>query len=214
MMGRRSAALLCVLLSHALIVFLWMRARGPADQVVYRDPFDPLPIYIPEDAVTEPEPDEERELVPTLERPRMVLPALPEVAEADTSPEAPPGPDTLPQEVDWPIEGKRAVKRVLDAEEEAERIARRFSGAKGTWASLTPRDRSAVKKFRWKQGVVPERDENGNTIVHISEGCVVVNFSFIGCALGKKPVYGDLFKDMRLYFDEQRRPESKNGNGR
>jgi hypothetical protein len=89
-----------------------------------------------------------------------------------------------------------------------------FSGPGGTWASLTPREKSRLQKFRWKPGVDGlEYDEHGNAIYHISEGCVVVNLMFIGCALGKEKVHGDLFKDMRLYFDEQRLPPLDNGNG-
>jgi hypothetical protein len=41
-----------------------------------------------------------------------------------------------------------------------------------------------------------------------------VSFVFIGCPIGAKPpAYGDLFKDMKLYFDEQRRPRTNEGNG-
>ena len=58
-----------------------------------------------------------------------------------------------------------------------------------------------------------EYDDHGNAIYHISEGCVVVNLLFIGCTLGKAKVHGDLFKDMRLYFDEQRLPPLDEGNG-
>jgi hypothetical protein len=121
---------------------------------------------------------------------------------------------TLPGHVDWPIEGKKSAARVLAAEADAARIARMFSGPNGTWASLTPRERSRLKKFQWKPGVDGlEYDERGNAIYHISDGCVVVNLLFIGCTLGKATVHGDLFNDMRLYFDEQRLPPLNNGNG-
>jgi hypothetical protein len=213
MMGRRSAALLCVLLAHALIVLLLMRLSGPQQRLLVERRWDTAPIYVPArrpTPATAPEPAAPAEIVPF----RVPAPVMPEIAALDAPAEPATAASTAPTDVDWPLEGQRAAKRVLDAEEEAERVAKMFSGPKGTWASLTPRERSEVRKFRWKKGVVPERDEHGNTIVHISEGCVLVNFSFIGCALGKKPVYGDLFKDMRLYFDEQRRPESQNGNGR
>jgi hypothetical protein len=90
-----------------------------------------------------------------------------------------------------------------------------FSGPNGTWASLTPREKSRLKKFQWKPGVDGlEYDDHGNAIYHISDGCVVVNLLFIGCTIGKAQVHGDLFKDMRLYFDEQRLPPVDNGNGR
>lgn len=213
MKQRRAAALLCVLLSHALIVFLMMRLRAAADRDVFPDPLvtGPIHIFLEEPQPVAVAPPAERVISAQPAPPRVQVPvaAVPAPAAAAES-----GAITYPENVDWPLEGKRAVKRLLDAEAEAERVAKMFSGPQGTWASLTPRERSELKKFKWKKGVVPERDENGNTIVHLSEGCVLVNFSFIGCALGKAPVYGDLFKDMRKYFDEQRLPETGNGNGR
>jgi hypothetical protein len=143
------------------------------------------------------------------------LPKQPEVSAA--TPEVPVGESgaiTAPGRVDWPIEGRKSAARVLAAEAEAQRVAKMFSGPDGTWASLTPREKSRLKKFRWKPGVDGlEYDERGNAIYHISEGCVVVNLMFIGCALGKAKVHGDLFKDMRLYFDERRLPPLDNGNG-
>jgi hypothetical protein len=89
-----------------------------------------------------------------------------------------------------------------------------FAGPDGTWASLTKRERSRLKRFRWKPGVDGlEYDQDGNAIYHISEGCVIVNGGYIGCALGKEKIHGDLFKDMRLYFDERRLPPTDEGNG-
>jgi hypothetical protein len=121
---------------------------------------------------------------------------------------------TPPARVDWPLEGKKSAARVLAAEAEAERVARMFAGPNGTWASLTKRQRSKISKFRWKPGVDGlEKDSNGNTIYHLSEGCVLVNFSFIGCAIGKPKIHDDLFDNMRLYFDEQRLPHTDEGNG-
>jgi len=126
----------------------------------------------------------------------------------------PAGESEAPDFVDWPVEQRISAKRALEIEREAERVAKLFSGPDGTWASLTKRERSRLKKFRWKAGVDGfEYDDKGNAIFHISEGCVVVNLAFIGCALGKAKVHGDLFKDMRLYFDEQRLPQNDDGNG-
>jgi hypothetical protein len=121
-----------------------------------------------------------------------------------------------PGYVDWPKERRDAAARVLAREAETERIAKLFAGPQGTWASLTKRQQSDLNHFRWKPGVDGlERDEKGNTIYRVSDGCSLVNFVMIACALGKKPpAYGDMFKDMRLYFDEQRRPATKEGNGR
>ena len=60
---------------------------------------------------------------------------------------------TPSDQVDWPLEGKKAAARVLAREAEAERVARMFAGPGGTWASLTKRQRSKLNKFRWKKGV-------------------------------------------------------------
>jgi hypothetical protein len=123
-------------------------------------------------------------------------------------------PSAPPARVDWPLEGKKSAARVLAAEAEAERIARMFAGPGGTWASLTKRQRSKINKFRFKPGVDGlEKDSAGNTIYRLSEGCVVVNFSFIGCAIGKPKIHDDMFENMRLYFDEQRLPKTNEGNG-
>jgi hypothetical protein len=121
---------------------------------------------------------------------------------------------TPPARVDWPIEAKKSAARVLAAEAEAERIAKMFAGPGGTWASLTKRQRSKINKFRFKPGVDGlEKDSDGNIIYHLSEGCVVVNSSFIGCAIGKAKIHDDMFENMRLYFDEQRLPRTDEGNG-
>ncbi len=113
-----------------------------------------------------------------------------------------------------PLEGKKAAERVLAREAEAERIARMFAGPGGTWASLTKRQRSMLNKFRWKTGIDGlEYDDQGNQIYHFGDGCMIVNSGFIACAIGKKKVHGDLFENMREYFDEQRLPQTDEGNG-
>jgi hypothetical protein len=138
----------------------------------------------------------------------LAVPAIPKPPAGESAPAAPPG------RVDWPIEGRKSVARVLAEEQEAERIARMFAGPSGTWASLTRRQRSKLSQFRWKPGVDGlERDENGNTIYHVSEGCVLVNFMFFGCSLGKPKIHDDMFENMRLYFDEQRLPKTDEGHG-
>ena len=115
-------------------------------------------------------------------------------------------------QVDWPLEGKKAAARVLAREAEAERVARMFAGPGGTWASLTKRQRSKLNKFRWKAGVDGlEYDAKGNQIYHISDGCVIVNSVFFACAIGKPKVHDDMFENMRLYFDEQRLPRDRRG---
>jgi hypothetical protein len=213
MMGRRTATMLCVLLAHAYVVYysmvdLWSPFADP----VFTDSSAVMEI-VEIEAESDSEDGSPPEVVaqPSNEPPLPQAPMEESVAEA-TAPPA--GESQAPDFVDWPIEQRRSAKRALDAEAEAERIAKMFSGPDGTWASLTKRERSRLKKFRWKKGVDGfEYDEKGNAIFHISEGCVVVNMAFIGCALGKAKVHGDLFKDMRLYFDEQRLPQTDDGNG-
>jgi hypothetical protein len=209
MMGRRSAALLFVLLAHALAVVFLLRL-GPESERSRAEPeTEPITLFL------DPPPAEERPNRPAAPPAATARPAAAvnsgqaaEPAAGESAAISPPG------YVDWPIEGKKSATRVLEAEAEAARIAKLFSGPGGTWASLTPREKSRLKKFRWKPGVDGlEYDEHGNAIYHISEGCVVVNLMFIGCTLGKEKVHGDLFEDMRLYFDEQRLPPVNDGNG-
>jgi hypothetical protein len=145
------------------------------------------------------------------QQPRAAEPVPPAVSPSDSAASTA---ITPPERVDWPIEARKSAARVLAAEAEAERIAKMFSGPDGTWASLTKRERSRIKKFRWKPGVDGlEYDEKGNAIYHISDGCVLVNLAFLACKLGKEKIHGDIFKDMKLYFDEQRLPQTNEGNG-
>jgi hypothetical protein len=206
MMGRRPAALLCVLLLHALFVFSLLELRPLRLESQAIEAFESQPITL----VLAPLPAEEA-AAPATVSPAPRVPSsspLPASATAESGAIAPPG------YVDWPLEGKKAAARVLAREAEAERIAKRFAGPDGTWASLTKRQRSKLGRFRWKPGIDGlEYDADGNQILHISEGCVIVNSSFIACALGKAKVHGDLFENMREYFDEQRLPLTDEGNG-
>lgn len=201
--------MLCVLLAHVFVVYyslvdLW----SPQPDIERSGPLVEMEITFLEETARQ-TPYEAEQLRTDLPLPKAPLES-PEAEEV-----APPaGESQAPDFVDWPVEQKISAKRALEAEREAERVAKMFSGPDGTWASLTKRERSRLKKFRWKPGVDGfEYDDKGNAIFHISEGCVVVNLMFIGCALGKEKVHGDLFKDMRLYFDEQRLPQTDDGNG-
>ena len=208
MMGRRSAALLCVLLTHALLFVMFRMHRTVEVPLAAAADFasEPITLYLPP---LSPEP-EEATAAPAAPAPRVAqpdtLPVAPAPAQSNaiTSPEA---------RVDWPLEGKKSAERVLAREAEAERIARMFAGPGGTWASLTKRQRSMISKFRWKKGVVLEYDSQGNQIYNLGDGCFIVNSGFIACAIGKKKVHGDLFENMREYFDEQRLPQTDEGNG-
>jgi hypothetical protein len=212
MMGRRIAAWLCVLLVHALAVLSLLHLSRPEPRHLADESFVSGPITLILDA-EEPFTEEEPVLpTPTPVRPSSSpaarLPPASGQSAAVTPPTAPAA------RVDWPIEGKKSAARVLAAEAEAERIARMFAGPNGTWASLTKRQRSKLSKFRWKPGVDGlEKDAAGNTIYHLSDGCVLVNFMFFGCAIGKPKIHDDMFDNMRLYFDEQRMPQTNEGNG-
>ena len=213
MKGRRTAALLGVLLTHALVIFSLLHLKQAAERARKADDFvsEPITLF----------------LEPLTEAPaHPVTPATPlaPTRAHRTAPSGPPAPlspasgesaaITPSERVDWPIEGKKAAARVLARAAEAERVARMFAGPGGTWASLTKRQRSKLNKFRFKPGIDGlEYDEKGNKIYHISDGCVIVNSMFIACALGKPMVHDDMFDNMRLYFDEQRLPETDEGNG-
>jgi hypothetical protein len=213
MMGRRTAAWLCVLLVHALAVFLLLHPNRPEPRRLADDSFVSEPITLMLDTIEEPL--EEQKPVKPVQTPSRA-PRTPaksnEPAAGESAAITPPA--TPPARVDWPLEGKKSAARVLAAEAEAERVARMFAGPNGTWASLTKRQRSKLSKFRWKPGVDGlEKDSAGNTIYHLSDGCVLVNFLFFGCSIGKPKIHDDLFDNMRLYFDEQRLPETDEGNG-
>jgi len=212
MMGRRTAAWLCVLLVHALVVYSLLHMSRPETRRFVDDSFASEPITLLLDPIEE----FTAEAVPTVlvPAPTTATPGVPVPAETAEPAAAESAPITPPARVDWPIEGKKSAARVLAAEAEAERVARMFAGPNGTWASLTKRQRSKISKFRWKPGVDGlERDANGNTLYHLSEGCVLVNFSLIACAIGKPKIHDDMFDNMRLYFDEQRLPQTDEGNG-
>jgi hypothetical protein len=202
--------MLCVLVLHALFSWAFQISSSP-------DPFDPPrseAITVMELFMITEEEDEAVE-APAVPAPDLSPrpPVLPSTAATTDSP-ADPTTSSAPSWIDWPRETRESAARVLAQEREAERIARMFAGPDGTWASLTKRQRSKFNKFKWAPGVDGlERDENGNTIYTLPNGCTVVNFMFFGCPLGKPPVNDDMFENMRLYFDEQRLPQTNEGNG-
>jgi hypothetical protein len=206
MKGRRLAALLCVLLVHALAVYQLIQVPRREPVAVTRDEFRSVPIVLDEPTAA---PGQTAISLPD----SALRPAPAEV----NAPLGPPSaadspPDT--SHVDWPEEGKKAAARVLAREAEAARIAKLFAGPGGTWASLTKRQRSKLNKFRFRPGVMGlEYDAQGNLIYHISDGCVIVNSMFFACAIGKPKVRDDMFDNMREYFDEQRLPPTREGNG-
>jgi hypothetical protein len=208
MIGRRIAAWLCVLVAHALMIYWLLDIRSGAGRAPSLEALasEPITLYL------EPLPRVEvASDLPSLPTPPVTF------APPDIAIDAPAGESSAvapPERVDWPIEGRKSVARVLAAEAEAERIAKMFAGPGGTWASLTKRQRSEISKFRWKPGVDGlEYDDKGNAIYRLPNGCVIVNLSFFGCPIGKQKVHGDMFDNMREYFDEQRLPQTNEGNG-
>jgi hypothetical protein len=212
MKGRHAAALLCVLLTHVLLLYALLGMNVNLERVTHPGAFDSEPITVV--LQTDDDPPPPRPDAPSRDTPPRQPSAQPAAEPAAPNEPAAPTAITPPERVDWPIEARKSAARVLAAEAEAERIAKMFSGPDGTWASLTKRERSRIRKFRWKPGVDGlEYDEKGNAIYHISDGCVLVNLAFLACKLGKEKIHGDIFKDMKLYFDEQRLPQTNEGNG-
>src|SRR5690349_4688056 len=209
MMGRRLAALLCVLLAHALFIFaLRLQNPGPVGEAEFAS--EPITLYLPPLPPEEPPPQAAR--TPAPPAPRRAAAAAPSTAPAAPAAPAPSTAITPPGRVDWPLEGKKSAEREIAREIEAERIAKMFAGPDGTWASLTKRQRSTLNKFRWKKGVVVEYDADGNLIYRINDGCMIVN-GLIACKLGKAKINDHMFDNMREYFDELRLPDNGEGNG-
>lgn len=213
MWKRRATTWLCVLLSHAALLFALMHLTRTADRAASPDVLLTLPITLFFEPPATPSPREPPVNTPPEPERTRRIPSTPTQAAA-VPPAGESAPITAPGRVDWPIEGKKSAARVLAAEQEAERIAKMFAGPGGTWASLTKRQRSKLNKFRFKPGVDGlEYDEKGNAIYRVSEGCVLVNLMFFGCTLGKPKIHDDMFENMRLIFDEQRLPKTDEGNG-
>ena len=207
MIGRRVAALLCVLLGHALFIFALRTQRPELAEREAEFASEPITLYLP------PLPPEESPARPAQapapaapRRPQAQAPVAAPAAPAESSAITPPG------RVDWPLEGQKSAEREVARQMEAERVARMFAGPDGTWASLTKRQRSQLNKFRWKKGVVVEYDADGNLIYRINDGCMIIN-GLIACKLGKAKVNDHMFDNMREYFDELRLPETDQGNG-
>ena len=207
MMGRRSAALLCVLLAHVLFILALRMHRPELRGRESEFASEPITLYLP------PLPPEE----PVAQPPHSPAPGVTHRTPAAPPAAAPAAPAqsaaiTVPGRVDWPLEGKKSAERVLAQEAEAERIAKLFAGPGGTWASLTKRQKSQLSKFKWKKGVVVEYDADGNLIYRINDGCMIFN-GLIACKIGKAKINDHMFDNMREYFDELRLPETNEGNG-
>src|SRR5262245_27983016 len=128
MKGRRTAAMLCVLLGHALVVFMLMNLTQPPQRATAEGPAEEL-FFISEHPVDEEwndtfEPSKE----PVV---KLQAPQAPDTGEAAPA-EGESAAITQPGYVDWPKEGKEAAARVLAREAEAERVAKMFAGPQGT----------------------------------------------------------------------------------
>ena len=141
--------MLCVLLSHAFILYSLMRSHDACRSRPPEDDFLSEPITLFLEPIDEPKP---AELPPATEPAPARAPSAPARRACDPAAQASPRRSRRTERVDWPIEGKKSAARVLAAEAEAERIAKMFAGPDGTWASLTKRQRSKINKFRFKPG--------------------------------------------------------------
>jgi hypothetical protein len=206
--------MLCVLLGHAFVVWALLNGTRPDFRT------DPQPAEVFASLlffIEEEDPDEEVAATPAPALSSPLAPELPaNVAESADEPVAANQSEAITERgfVDWPVKARESAARVLAQEREAERIAKMFAGPDGTWASLTKRQRSELSKFQWAPGVDGlERDENGTYIYRMKNGCVLVAFVFMGCPIGKVKANGEMFENMREYFDEQRLPRTDEGNG-
>ena len=206
MRGRRFAALLLVLLTHALFILALRMHRTELRDREAEFASEPITLYLPPLPAEESAPRAAPAPGPPAPR------RAPASAAAGPATPAESSAITVPGRVDWPLEGQKSAEREVARQMEAERIAKMFAGPDGTWASLTQRQRSRLNKFRWKKGVVVEYDADGNLIYRINDGCMIIN-GLIACKLGKAKVNDHMFDNMREYFDELRLPETNEGNG-
>jgi hypothetical protein len=202
------AALLCVLLIHAVAVHLLFSVRSSAVSRGRVAEFisEPITMFLepldePAEPRAGPQPSDRVSVAPALRESNAIVVPAPAAAPAR-------------DRVDWPVEGRKSVARILAREAEAERVAKMFAGPGGTWASLTKRQRSKLSRFTWRPGVDGlEYDDKGNAIYRLPNGCAIVNGLFFACQIGKETANGNMFDNMREYFDEQRLPQTNEGNG-
>src|SRR5690349_18404489 len=126
MIGRRFAALLCVLLAHVLFILALRMHRPELRGRESEFASEPITLYLP------PLPPEE----PVAQPPHSPAPGVTHRTPAAPPAAAPAAPAqsaaiTVPGRVDWPLEGKKSAERVLAQEAEAERIAKLFAGPDG-----------------------------------------------------------------------------------
>src|SRR5687768_16816456 len=170
MMGRRTAAMLCVLFLHALFLVA-LEVDRAVSRSARREAAAPAMTLM---EIAQPSPDDD---LPILSTPDLVSADAPRMPPADEPAAAAPSAAITPRPpVDWPIEARLSAARVLEQEREAERLARLFAGPQGTWASLTKRQRSQLNKFKWAPGVEGLKyDDKGNAIYTLPSGCTIVN---------------------------------------
>src|SRR3954471_88396 len=116
MIGRRFAALLCVLLAHVLFILALRLHRPEMRDREAEFAGEPITLYLP------PLPPEESAPRPA----HAPAPSTPQraAAPAATTPAAPAesAAITLPGRVDWPLEGQKSAEREVARQVEAERI--------------------------------------------------------------------------------------------
>ncbi len=210
MWQRRAAVILGVLALHGAALHYLLHLPAPRWGAQNSAALRPEPITLllraPQDTgIVSPE--------PLIERSSSSDPATATLRAAgtETSP-APPDSDDR-SAVDWHEEMRAAVKRTLEAEAESERVAKRFTGPRpGGWPSLARRPRSKLKPFRWIMPHNPmEITASGEVRYWLNDRCYISpnqSVPRIMCATGKIEPNGELFEDMREYFDERRLPDA------
>jgi hypothetical protein len=119
--------------------------------------------------------------------PRLVEPG----SSAIQLPSAESPPKELPR-VDFQMELKRSAQAMIDREEEKDRQANALERRPGVPDSLKPK-KSEDSSFRWSYRAEPRNPLE----VRLNEHCSLLMGIVPVCTLGKIPVRGDLFADMK-----------------
>jgi hypothetical protein len=193
---RRPLVFLAVLVSHAVIVLLLVRAvRQPISP--HNDPYEPLVLVFLHDgaraitnAVMTRRPDVSPPVVPRA--PDLKVAPVPDDA-AEAPPEAPP-----PPAIDWEREAELAARNGV-AEAEKQRKYRDLSALSAEQLSWAKKNRMepAGPGISWTHPRV-EVQKGGLPIIWINDHCVAVPIMMmmVFCKIGHIEAEGDLFKHM------------------
>jgi hypothetical protein len=191
---QRPLVFLAVLVSHAVIVLLLVRAvRQPISP--HNDSYEPLVLVFLHDgarpitnAVTPRRPDVSPPTVPGA--PALKLEPMPDDA-IEAPPEAPP-----PPAIDWEHEAELAARNGV-AEAEKQRNYRDLSALSAeqlSWAKKNHME-PAAPGIQWTHPRVEFDAHSGLPVFWINDHCVLVTL-MVFCAIGHIEANGDLFKHM------------------